>query len=117
MEGAAPGERLAICRVESTERGIRAAGAGPVSLVRERTSPASLHGFCLGDLREYCETVELDGPLATDEQQRIAAAVRATGAGGTDYTGCPSWRAEKDNPATTKLVDQPGRSRVLGRAA
>lgn len=117
IEGAAPGDRAVLCRVESTERGVRSAKAGPVSIVRERTSPASLHSFCLGDLARYAAGVELLGPLATEEQRRIAAAVRASGSGGADYTGCPSWRDERENSAASKLVDLPGQRRKLPRAA
>lgn len=111
IEGASPGERCVLCRVDSTERGQRSAKAGPVAIVRERTSPGALHGYCLGDLQQWAtgEAAEL-GPVGTDEQRRTAAAARRTGVV-LDYTHCPSWRAERDNRRATKLVDQPGQRR------
>lgn len=102
-----------LCRVESTDRGQRDAKAGPVSLVRATTSPASFHGYCLGRLQAFAAEVEQLGPLATDEERRIAAMARASGAE-PDHTACPSWTAERDNRDARKLVDQPNtRRRVL----
>jgi hypothetical protein len=111
IEGAASFDRAVLCRVETTERGERSDKAGPVSVVRERTSPASLHGFCLGDLRDYCDEVDSLGPLANAHQREVAASVSRTGADSAGYTKCPSWRDEVDNRRASKLVDQPGRRR------
>lgn len=105
-----------LCGAESSERGLRDDKAGPIALIRERTSPASVHGYCLGDLPAFVEQVEQLGPLATDEQRRIADAARASGAD-PDFTECPSWRAEWENTHARKLVDLPNtRRRVLGGA-
>lgn len=115
IEGVAPGERAVLCRVESTSRGQRSASAGPVSVVRERESPAALHGFCLGDLPAYVEEIVEAGALANDQQRQIAAAAAASAAR-PSYRDCPSWQAETTNRMTAKLVDQPGERRVLGGA-
>jgi hypothetical protein len=109
--GAAPGERAVLCRADSTERGIATTGrTGPIAIVRERTSSAALHGYCLGDLEEYAgEVIDL-GPLASEEQVRarlVAEDLRAHGVRRT-YRNCPSWRAEVHNRLATKLADQPG---------
>lgn len=111
IHGAAPGDTAVLCKADSTERGIASTGrTGPVAIVRERTSSAALHGYCLGNLEEYAgEVIDL-GPLASDEQVRarlVADDLRAHGVRRT-YRNCPSWRAEVHNRSATKLADQPG---------
>lgn len=111
IEGATPAEHAVLCRVDSTERGQRSAKAGPVAIVRERTSPGALHGYCLGELQRWAhgEAAEL-GPSATEAQRTTAEAARRSGVE-LDYTRCPSWRAECGNRRVAKLVDQPGQRR------
>ena len=99
-----------MCRVESSSAGEQSARLGPLSIVRERTSPAALHGFCLGDLPDFVAEIEQAGPLANEHQRQIADAARTAGAD-PSYRDCPSWRAEYDNRRAAKLVDLPGERR------
>lgn len=115
IAGATDGDTAVLCKADSTERGVATTGrTGPVAIVRERTSPGALHGYCLGDLDEYAQDVIDLGPLATDEQQRTAVLAEDLAAHGVarSYRQCPSWRAELRNTRAAKLADQPGEERV-----
>lgn len=111
LVGADSHTHAVLCRVDSTTRGQRDAGTGPIAVVRSTTSPAAFFGFCRGNLQRITALDDELGALATAAQRDIADRARASGAR-PGYVDCPSWRREKANTAAAKMVDQPGQRRV-----
>lgn len=78
----------AICTIESTPAGIAGEPGAPVSIVKQRTSPASF-ARCAGCRRAPTDAELRAGVVSLDSEGNVLHS--------DDYTLCLSWRRDKDD--------------------